>query len=174
MVLWGGGEALSEGASPIETLLKTGVGSLLGAGTGLVLGAGAAFTKNVVDKGLKTAASDLIPEVRNPFKAKTVDEIMATPETKLGNLSDAERNIYTSTKRAEITKSAQAEIDAIAKRHDEALANLNTTAQQESAAIRTAADETAVKLANEEKALKEAMATQSITEAQALKPRLAD
>ena len=170
----GGGEALSEGASPIETLLKTGVGSLLGAGTGLVLGAGAAFTKNVVDKGLKTAASDLIPEVRNPFKAKTVDEIMATPEAKLGNLSDAERNIYTSTKRAEITKSAQAEIDAIAKRHDEVLANLNTTAQQESAAIRTAADETAVKLASEEKALKEAMATQSITEAQALKPRLAE
>ena len=170
----GGGQSLADGESPIQVLLKTGVGSLLGAGTGLALGAGAAFTKNVVDKGLKTAASDLIPDIRNPFKAKTVDDIMATPEAKLGSLSDAERNIYTSTKRAEITQKAQAEIDAIAKRHNDELNTLNTTAQQEASAIRTAADETAVKLANEEKALKESMATQSITEAQALKPRLAE
>lgn len=170
----GGGEALADGASPIEVLLKTGVGSLLGAGTGLALGAGAKFTKNVVDEGFKKAASDLVPDVSNPFKARTVDEIMATPEAKLGGLSDAERNIYTSTKRAEITQKAQAEIDAIAKRHDEELNTLNTTAQQEASAIRTAADETAVKLANEEKALKESMATQSIKEAESLKPRLAE
>lgn len=170
----GGGEALADGESPIQVLLKTGVGSLLGAGTGLALGAGAKFTKNVVDEGFKKASSDLVPDIRNPFKAKTVDEIMATPEAKLGGLSDAERNIYTSTKRAEITQKAQAEIDAIAKRHDDELNTLNTTAQQEASAIRTAADETAVKLANEEKALKEAMATQSISEAQALKPRLAE
>ena len=170
----GGGEALADGASPIETLLRTGVGSLLGAGTGLALGVGSKFTKNVIDEGFKKAASDLVPEVRNPFKAKTVDEIMATPETNLGKLSDAERNIYTSTKRAEITQKAQAEIDAIAKRHNDELNTLNTTAQQEAAAIRTAADETSVRLANEEKALKEAMATQSIKEAEALKPRLAE
>lgn len=170
----GGGDALAEGKSPIEVLLNTGAGSLLGAGTGLALGAGAAFTKNVVDKGLKTAASDLVPDVRNPFKAKTVDEIMATPEAKLGSLSDAERNIYTSTKRQEITQRAQAEIDSIAKRYDDELNTLNTTAQQSSSAIRTTADETAIKLAAEEKSLKEAMASQSISEAQALKPRLAE
>lgn len=170
----GGGDALADGKSPIEVLLQTGVGSLLGAGTGLALGAGAAFTKNVVDKGFKTAASDLVPDIRNPFKAKTVDEIMATPEAKLGSLSDAERNIYTSTKRQEITQRAQAEIDSIAKRYDDELNTLNTTAQQSSSAIRTTADETAVKLAAEEKSLKEAMASQSISEAQALKPRLAE
>lgn len=170
----GGGEALADGASPIEVLLKTGVGSLLGAGTGLALGAGATLTKNIVDKGFKTAAQDLVPDIKNPFKTKTVDEIMATPESDLGKLSDVERNIYTSTKRQEITKAAQAEIDAIAKRHDEELARLNTTAQQESAAIRTAADETRINLDAEEKALKEAMTSQSIKEAQSLKPRLAE
>lgn len=168
----GGGEALEEGASPIETLLRTGVGSLIGAGTGLALGAGAAFTKNVVDKGLKTAASDLVPEIRNPFKTKTVDEIMATPDTELWKLSDVERNIYTSNKRQQITRSAQEEIDAIAKRHDEEMARLNTTSQQEASALRTTADDTAVKLAAEEKALKESIAEQSIKEAQSLKARL--
>lgn len=170
----GGGEALSEGASPIETLLKTGVGSLLGAATGGILHTGASAVKKVADEGLSKALSDLKPDIKNPFKAKTVDEIMATPEADLGKLSNAERNIYTSTRRAEITKKAQAEIDAIAKRHDEELNNLNTTAQQESSAIRTAADETRIALDAEEKALKEAMATQSIKEAEALKPRLAE
>lgn len=168
----GGGEALADGASPIETLLKTGVGSLLGAGTGLALGAGAKFTKNVVDEGFKKAASDLVPDVRNPFKVKTEAEILATPEANLGKLSPTERNIYISKNREAITKSAQENIDSIARKHDEELARLNTLSQQEGAAIRTVADDTAIKLADEEKALKEAMATQSIKEAESLKPRL--